>query len=124
MKIAAFTDGTAAGPAKQHMRSKTHQMNTDEVARTILYQLGGHRFVQMTGAKNLVGSDDSLSFKIGSNAEKITHVRVTLTPAGDYTLEFLKIRGTMIKPLHTAEHVYADNLPRVFERHTGMGVSL
>ena len=50
------------------------------VARTILDQLGGARFVAMTGAREFVGSADSLTFKIGVNPKRVTQVRVTLTP--------------------------------------------
>jgi hypothetical protein len=49
------------------------------VARSILDQLGGERFVAMTGARELVGSADSLTFKIGVNPKRVSLVRVTLT---------------------------------------------
>ena len=94
------------------------------VANTILSQLGGNKFLAMTGASNLVGREDGLSFKVGRNDAKVTHVRVTLTPADEYTLEFINVRGTKIKPLATVEHVYADNLSQVFETKTGLRVSL
>jgi hypothetical protein len=60
------------------------------VAKTILAQLGGERFVMMTGATNFVGSADSLTFKVGRNPERVTHVRVTLTPDDLYDVTFFK----------------------------------
>jgi hypothetical protein len=60
------------------------------VAKTILALLGGERFVMMTGAKNFVGSADSVTFKVGSNPKRVTHVRVTLTPDGLYDVTFFK----------------------------------
>ena len=42
------------------------------VARSILDQLGGARFVAMTGAREFVGSADSLTFKIGVNPKHVT----------------------------------------------------
>ena len=42
------------------------------VARSILDQLGGARFVAMTGARELVGSADSLTFKIGVNPKRVS----------------------------------------------------
>jgi hypothetical protein len=38
------------------------------VARTILDQLGGARFVAMTGAREFVGSADSLTFKVSTRS--------------------------------------------------------
>jgi hypothetical protein len=95
-----------------------------QTANTILAQLGGNKFLAMTGASNLIGRPDGLSFKVGRNDAKVTHVRVTLTPADEYTVEFINVRGVNVKPLATVEHVQADNLARVFETKTGMRVSL
>jgi hypothetical protein len=96
-----------------------------QIANTILSQLGGHRFIAMTGAKNLLGGDNNLSFKIGRNACKVTHVRITLTPADLYDVEFFAIRGTHArKTLATVEGIYADQLAEVFIDHTGMAVAL
>lgn len=98
---------------------------THPVAHNILAQLGGNRFLAMTGASNLTGRADGLSFKIGRNASKITHVRVTLTAMDDYQVEFLAVRGTRsIKPVAFAEGIQADGLARVFVEKTGMQVSL
>lgn len=91
-----------------------------QVAQTILSQLGGNRFVVMTGAKNLTGRADGLSFKIGRNSHKVTHVRVTLNARDTYTCEFLNIRGTNIKTLQTVDDVYCEDLQRVFKAATGI----
>ena len=61
------------------------------VARSILDQLGGARFVAMTGARELVGSADSLTFKIGVNPKRVSQVRVALTPADLYSVTFFRI---------------------------------
>src|SRR3954454_22827761 len=61
------------------------------VARSILDQLGGARFVAMPGARELVGSADSLTFKIGANPKRVSQVRVTLTPADLYSVTFFRI---------------------------------
>ncbi len=97
---------------------------TNQVAQTILQQLGGNKFLAMTGASNLLGSENGLSFKIGRNDRKITHVRVTLTAMDDYQLEFLTIRGTKIAPAGFAEGINADNIANVFSTKTGMATSL
>jgi hypothetical protein len=50
------------------------------LAKAILAQLGGERFVMMTGATSFIGSADSLTFKLGSNPKRVTHVRVSVNP--------------------------------------------
>lgn len=100
----------------------TTQTNTDmTVANTILAQLGGRRFIVMTGSTNFTGRADGLSFKVGSNPKGVTHVRVTLTDMDDYTVEFLKIRGTkMPVTLAEVDGIYCDQLEEVFTNHTGL----
>jgi hypothetical protein len=95
-----------------------------EVANTILQQLGGKKFVVMTGASNFVGSSDALSFKIGKNANKVTHVRITLTPADLYNVTYLNVRGTTVKTVTTDEGIYADMLRECFTRSTGLHTTL
>ena len=59
-------------------------------AKTILEQLGGEFFVAMTGAKNLVGTEDSLTFEVGRNPKHVSHVRVTQTPGDLYAVTFFR----------------------------------
>lgn len=97
-----------------------------QVAKTILEQLGGTRFAVMTGAKNFVGGNDSLAFRLPSNFAKdgINTVRVTLDPSDTYTVEFLRIRGTKLTIVATEDMVYCDALRSTFTRVTGLQVSL
>lgn len=93
-----------------------------EVANTILEQLGGRRFAAMVGAKNFVGSADALSFRLPSNFAKdgINAVRVTLTPADLYNVEFSRVRGTKITSVAKDEGVYCDELQAIFLAATGL----
>ena len=97
---------------------------TVTVAQTILRQLGGNKFIAMTGAMNLLATDKGLQCKIGTGAtDGITHLRIDLV--NDlYTMTFLKVRGTNIKTIATVEMVYADRLRDVFTEKTGMHTSL
>ena len=97
-----------------------------QVANTILQQLGGGRFIAMTGAKNFVGSDDSLQFALpgGTFSNGINRVRVTLTPADDYRVTAMRVRGTKFAVVDSSEGIYCDNLRDVFERMTGLRTSL
>jgi hypothetical protein len=49
------------------------------VSQTILSQLGGNRFIAMTGSKNFVESDGALSFKLVPNQSKAKYMRIVLT---------------------------------------------
>lgn len=94
------------------------------VAQTILEQLGGNKFVAMTGAKQLVAGPDFLQFGIGRGARnKANKVRVTL--AGDlYRVDFYNIRGVNVREVGTVENVYADRLAGVFTEATGFDTRL
>lgn len=98
---------------------------TLRAASTIVEQLGGGRFVAMTGAKGFVALEETperragVSFRIGRNAKAINWVRVSLTYADTYTVEFG--RGyKKARVVGTATDVYADMLGPVFESATGM----
>ena len=95
-----------------------------KIAAVIFGQLGGNRFTVMTGAKNFVGSDEGLTFRIPKAKNGINCVRIILTPADLYKVEFMKIRGTTVKTHEIVSNVYAENLRSVFEDHTGLATSL
>ena len=95
-----------------------------QIAKTILQQLGGNKFIAMTGAKNLGHTNKGLQMKIGKNSKGITHVKVTLTSMDTYEVEFIKVRGTNIKVVKKVKGVYADQLGEIFKKYTGMNVRL
>ena len=93
------------------------------VANTILGQLGGNRFVAMTGAKDLLGDESSLQFKLPRGAKHgVNAVRVTLDPSDTYTVTFYKIgrRGLDVQVLAERTFVYAHALADVFTAETGL----
>ena len=98
----------------------------NEIAQTILAQLGGNKFLAMTGAKNLMHSPNSLTMKIPARAakNKATHCIETLNGTDTYDVRFLKIRGCNISDLPSASDVYAENLAETFTYYTGMYTSL
>jgi hypothetical protein len=97
--------------------SHTEQM---QIAKTILEQLGGNRFVRFTGAKNLVALESGLLFSIPKAKDSINRVRITLTPADTYTVEFCAVRGSKVKEVAKLEDVYCDMLVELFETNTGL----
>ncbi len=97
------------------------------VASTILAQLGGTRFLVMTGAKNLIAGANQLTFRLpgaGFCKNGINCVRVTLNGTDTYTMEFLKIRGMKVTTVETVEGLYDDMLRPVFTRATGLVTNL
>jgi hypothetical protein len=96
-----------------------------EVAETILAQLGGGRFVAMTGAKLLMGGPDFLQFRIGAGARQgINSVRIELSPDDTYTMIFSKIRGVDVKEQHRLAGLYVDQLRPTFTEKTGFDTAL
>lgn len=94
------------------------------VPTTIHAQLGGRRFNVMTGAREFVGSVDTLRFRVGSNAKRITIVTVRLDPNDTYTVTFYRGGSMNLKKAAEVSGVYADNLAAVFTQHTGMYTTL
>ena len=99
----------------------------NNVAETILQQLGGRRFVAMTGARQFLGGKNSLSFKLpGKNFCKgdINYVRIELTPMDVYDMVFCRIRGTNVTEIAKHEGIYNDQLRGIFTQETGLRTSL
>ena len=98
------------------------------VANTILAQLGGGRFTVMTGAKNYLGSANSLSFRLpgsgGFCKDGINAVRIVLEASDTYTVTFSRVHGSKVTEVATVDGVYEDTLRTVFTEHTGLATSL
>lgn len=103
------------------------------VPETILAQLGGRRFIAMTGAKNFLGGDDTLSFQIAArNEPKIKGCRVRLDNDDTYTMVFLKkAKKDPVFKISVGmdvaverPHVHAEDLQRVFTSVTGLDTHL
>jgi hypothetical protein len=113
-------------------------MDTKAIATEILKQLGGNKFIAMTGSKNFLSGADKkgnpyLSMKLTKNLLKASHMRVTLTPLDVYTIEFLKVKKTLVEEyakigikiydeelvtLKTIDNVYCDMLQNIFTENT------
>lgn len=100
-----------------------------DTAQIILSQLGGNRFLAMTGANCLVADASrgrgALQFKLRRGASNgATLVRVTLTDADLYDLDFFKVRGLDCRPLQSFAGLYADALAPTFTAATGLDTRL
>lgn len=95
-------------------------------AEEVLKQLGGRKFIAMTGAKQFVRDDKNraIMFKIPKAKNGINYIRITLTSMDLYDIEFISFRGTNVKTVATEKGVYNDNLQKLFTKHTGLNTSL
>lgn len=97
-----------------------------QVAQTILSQLGGNRFIAMTGAKDFLGSENSLQFRLPKIVNGISHVRIVLDIDDTYIVEFLKWNARKLEMHITARHtgIYCDKLQELFTNETGLFTTL
>ena len=104
-------------------QSKTQR--NKEVASTILQQLGGNKFIVMTGAKDLVFSSGrkncgALEFRIGRNSSKANKICIELRPDDTYDMTFFRYAKMELKELKKHEGIYFDQLQELFTEFTGM----
>jgi len=106
----------------QKIRKKKKDVNemTKSQAAETLKQLGGNKFIVMTGAKRFLFSDKGLGFKIGRNAKAVNYVHISLNGKDLYDMKFQK--GTRV--LKKVNDVYGDQLQKMFTKYTGMYTSL
>ena len=90
-----------------------------------LKQLGGNRFIAMTGAKHFGVGPNGMSFKIGRNSKRVNHVTIDYDRGRDlYNMKFDWVTIKGIKNKKTLKGIYADQLQDMFTKYTGMYTSL
>jgi len=103
------------------METKTNKT----VAIEILKQLGGNRFIAMTGAKNFTCDNNSMGFQISNrNLLKARFVKITLNIWDTYDIEFKTIKKNEIVTLDSLSGIYNDQLQEVFTSKTGLNTHL
>jgi hypothetical protein len=100
------------------------KMDEMYVAVTILEQLGGNKFITMTGAKCWTYDETSITFKIGRNSGKVQFFKVTLNALDLYDLEFYKHIKDEKRMIEEVKGVFNDQLQEIFNRVTGMDTHL
>lgn len=91
-----------------------------EVATTILNQLGGRRFVMMTGSKNFIAKSNGLTMKLSRNQSGANYLSIELTPRDTYKMTFSSIRNFNITTKKVMDDVYCDQLQSMFTHVTGL----
>lgn len=111
-----------------------------KVADIILNQLGGNRFVVMTGSKNFVADGNTLRMTLAKNGSKANRLHITLDADDTYTMRFFKYTaggwrvnhkaGTItekkekIEEVKTFTGVYCDQLQELFTEVTKLYTTL
>jgi hypothetical protein len=102
--------------------------NTLEVAHTILEQLGGSRFITMTGARNILGDANSVSFRLpgagGFCKNGINYVKITPRSFRHLYCTVLSHSRHADQVSRRSVRIYADALRDIFTSVTGLAVSL
>lgn len=88
--------------------------------RTLLQQLGGNRFIAMTGANTFIRGDNYVSFRIPRAKDGINYVKITLNSKDLYDMEFGMIRTPKYFKRETVNDVYSEQLQEVFTEKTGL----
>lgn len=96
-------------------------MNT---AQTILQQLGGNRFLAMTGARNLVNQGNGITMQLPKNGSKANRLTITLDDQDTYTVRFWKYRNFEAIPVVQHDGIYCDMLQRIFKETTGFDTNM
>ena len=102
-------------------------MDKNQVAQTIVQQLGAWRFVVMTGAKLFsVLSEGGVQFSLPSNSalQSINRVSIVLTPADLYDITFSRVRGVEVKEVAKYRGIFFDQLQLLFTSVTGLATRL
>lgn len=95
----------------------------NKVATIIRDQLG-HKTLYMIGAKNLLATENSLSFKIMRNAKGVSHVKITLTSMDEYDMQFLSCRAGNVKIKSEVKGRHFNELHETIESNTGLYTKL
>ena len=107
-------------------RSRAAGIETVNIAETILEQLGGRRFIAMTGAKHLADYGDALSFKLPGRFAlvSINFVKIRLNAMDLYDLQFGEIRGTSYRVIQELPDIDCGSLQPAFTAVTGLDTHL
>lgn len=100
---------------------------TTTPANEILSQLGGRKFLAITGSKNVFSTNNgfTLSMHLTRNSAKAKYLQITLNDSDTYTMVFSKEKvgkkyEKEIIEVAKFEGVYYDMLQTIFTKVTGL----
>lgn len=96
------------------------------VAQTILEQLGGGRFIAMTGSKVFIDLGNGLRMNLTRNKTSANRLEIILNGTDTYTMKFYrhtfskKTFKVSTKEIALHEGIYCDMLEEMFTSVTGL----
>jgi hypothetical protein len=101
----------------------------NEIINTMVSQLGGNRFMVMTGSKpqykETKTNNPLIAFKLVRNQSKANYLKVSYISAMDlYKMEFVKATTSKLETVKVYENIYGDQLHELFTETTGLYTSL
>ncbi len=94
------------------------------VSQAILDQLGGRAFLAMTGARDLVGGERRLTFRLprGFAKDQINRVEIVLEASDTYSVRFTKgnAQARVRRIVRYETGIYHDMLAPLFRDATGL----
>ena len=108
----------------ERMNTMSTAMN-NEFQSSVVNHLGGMRaLVVMLGVNSFVGDDGEIGFRF-KGSRKANHLRVDLgAEPGRFDMHFYKCGAARATLVESFENVAGPVLPRVFERVTGLALSV
>jgi len=74
----------------------------------------------MTGSKDFLAGENSLTFTVGRNHKRWNKVKVTLNGKDLYNMTVYRIAKMKILAEDTVNDIYAEDLQRFFTEYTGL----
>ncbi|MGE6114071.1 hypothetical protein ACLHZ0_20115 [Aeromonas salmonicida] len=107
---------------------KTEIAISREIAETIFSQIGGGRFLIMTGAKVLAIIPNGIAFSLPNDSwyvkDGINRFEISLLPSDTYEMRGYKCRQKECELKTNVSGVYCDQLEEIFTVMTGLNTRL
>ena len=104
-------------------------MDSKKIAGIILQQLGGNKFIAMTGPGDLFALSATEEHSGGfvckfRGSKRANYITIRLNGMDTYDVEFKKIWGCKIKDVSEHQGIYEDMLQDLFTQETGLDTHL
>ena len=100
---------------------KTRDDSNKKVAMEILRQIGGKRFIMMTGANQFLSGKNWMAFKLPRAKDGNRRVKITLNSMDTYDIKFMSLGGKTNKSI---KGIYNDQLKDIISRYTGLTLTM
>lgn len=101
---------------------------TNEIAKTILSQMGGISRLRLFTGATFLGLENGVVIQLkrdpnGEGYEKVDYVKITLNALDYYDMEFQIDKDEEIEVVNKFDNVCFEDLVSIFEEHSGLYLS-